>query len=372
MSIILVTNSIGFLYRRALKPLLFLRDAESVHEGFTALGSLLGKFYFTRALTRALFSFQDKRLSQEIAGIKFRNPVGLSAGFDKDAYFVNILPAIGFGFGQVGTVTYREYGGNPKPRLVRVPESKAIVVNYGLKNEGAEKIIERLSRSKITKIPVSISIGKTNCQETVDVEKGIQDYVDCLSVFARKGLGDFYTINISCPNVFGGEPFTTAEKLSDLLERVKQLNINKPIFLKMPINLIWDDFKPLLDAAVAHNATGVIIGNLNKDPDILRKYINQEGRGGLSGKVCWDLSNDLISKTYQAYGQKLVIVGVGGVFSAADAYEKIKRGASLVQLITGMIYEGPQLIGQINRGLVKLLEKDGYNNIKQAIGASHR
>jgi len=196
------------------------------------------------------------------------------------------------------------------------------------------------------------------------------DYRECFEHFVKEDVGDFYTINISCPNTFGGEPFTTAEKLDKLLTALSTVKTDKPVFIKMPIDQPWEKFRKLLDVVVNYKIKGVIIGNLAKDRNTkaLKDDLPDEIKGGMSGKLTWDLSNELISQTYKAYGKKLIIVGVGGIFSADDAYEKIKRGATLLQIITGLIFEGPQLIGEINKGLVERLKKDGYGNISEVVG----
>ncbi len=364
-------NIIGLLYRKLVKPVVFLANPEHVHDAFTQIGSFLGKNFLNRKFTRILLHYKNEKLEQEIAGIKFLNPVGLSAGFDKDAHLQNILPEVGFGFMQVGSVTLHPYGGNTKPRLTRLKKSKGIVVNYGLKNIGVDKIIPRIKNHNNPDFPLSISIAKTNCKDTASTEEAILDYYGCIKKLEKSDVGDFYTINISCPNTFGGEPFTTAAKLEKLLAKIMTLNIEKPIFVKMPINMEWHEFKELLEIIIEHKITGVIIGNLNKDRklDTIKDHIPKDLKGGISGTPTKELCNKLISKTYKHYGKKLIIVGVGGIFSTEDAYEKIKLGSSLVQLITGMIFQGPQLIGEINRGLVKLLEKDGFKNIHEAIGS---
>jgi dihydroorotate dehydrogenase subfamily 2 len=370
----LMAKFIGGAYRRRLKPMLFRFDPEEVHDRFTRNGELLGKQAWTRFVVARLFRLDHPKLNQTIAGILFTNPVGLSAGFDKDGRLVNILPAVGFGFMEVGTVTKQPYPGNPKPRLYRLLKSHGIVVNYGLKNDGVDVIMARLrKRQPVQHFPISISIGKTNCQATATTTGGVEDYTAGLAAVVASGTGDFYTINISCPNTFGGEPFTNGSYLEQLLQSLVKV-ADKPMFLKMPINLPWPLFQQLLDVAVKFGVTGVVIGNLNKnreDPAI-KDVIPSNIKGSVSGKPTWQLSNELISKTYQEYGKKLIIIGVGGIFSAQDAYEKIRRGASLVQLITGMIFQGPQLIGEINLGLVKLLERDGYKNISEAVGVYHR
>lgn len=361
---------ISFTYKHFIKPVFFQFDPEFVHDSISSVGKFLGKSQIGRDFTKGLFHFSHPSLKQKVAGINFDNPVGLSAGFDKNADLMNIMPSVGFGFMEVGTVTHKPYEGNPKPRLYRLKKSLGLVVYYGLKNIGVEKITGKIKHYSL-KFPVIISVGKTNCSETSEDNAGIADYKDCLKYVSEHNVGDIYDINISCPNTFGGEPFTTAKKLDALLKEIDKLHIKKPIFIKMPISIDWEEFDKMLNVAVKHKVTGVIIGNLNKNHKDINviDQIPDHIKGGISGKPTWRLSNMLISNTYQKYGDKLIIIGVGGIFSAEDAYEKIKRGATIVQLITGMIYEGPQLIGDINRGLVKLLKRDGFKNVSEAIGS---
>ncbi len=361
----------GIIYRNLLKPILFTQDPESVHDRFTQIGSLLGKSQLTRHITSALFGYQNKMLESTVCGVKFSNPVGLSAGFDKDAKLVSIMGSVGFGFTELGTVTFSPYGGNPKPRLYRLPKSKALVVYYGLKNEGAVRVIGRIKSSYHEDIVLGASIGKTNSKKTVSLDDGIKDYVACLREFEKSGVAEYYTINISCPNTFGGEPYTTPLRLKALLHEIRKIKTSRPIFIKMPINLPWGEFKKLVEVAVRYKIDALVIGNLNKDHKsmTIKDEIPKHIKGGISGRPTWRLSNELISRTYQEFGDKIKIIGVGGIFSAEDAYEKICRGASLVEVITGMIFEGPQVIGDINRGVVARLERDGYKNISEAVGS---
>jgi dihydroorotate dehydrogenase subfamily 2 len=364
---------IGGIYRKLWKPLLFKRDPEDVHDMFTRSGALLARFRISRGLVAFICKCTDSSLEQEILGINFKNPVGLSAGFDKDANLCNILPDVGFGYMQIGSVTLHPYEGNPKPRLYRLKKSSALIVYYGLKNIGIEEISKKIQSYGKFRFPISISIAKTNSVESCTSDQGAEDYFGCYKKCLEDGIGDFYTINISCPNTFGGEPFTTPEKLELLLSKLRSLKSNKPMFVKMPINLEWNEFESLLEIIVKYKVDGVIIGNLNKSRD--PKYYKEELpeiNGGISGKPTWDLSNYLIGETYKGYKDKLIIIGVGGIFTAQDAYHKIKLGSSLVQLITGMIFNGPQTIGEINKGLVQLMKEDGYSNISEAIGAHHR
>lgn len=371
----MVAKLYEILYLNFLKPLLFKLDPHLVHQSFLNYGHSLGESAIGKMIAKTSFYYENPKLKQEICGLTFNNPVGLSAGFDKDGDLINILPHVGFGFMQVGSVTLDSYEGNETPWVYRLEKSKSILVNYGLKNIGVKKIAEKIKKRKTPEnFQVSVSVAKTNSQKTASDENGIKDYYQCLKYLVEQDVGDFYTINISCPNVFGGEPFTKEGKLDQLLSKLAEIKHNKPVFLKMPINSPWDEFKKLCQVAIKHQINGVVVGNLNKDRNdpAIKDEIPQELNGNLSGLPTQKLSNELISQTYREFGNKMVIVGVGGIFSAEDAYEKIKRGASLVQLVTGMIYQGPQLVGQINRDLVKMLEKDGYNNISQAIGAKYK
>jgi len=341
-------------YQKIIKPLLFKADPELVHDQFTKLGHFLGKFSLTRNLTKFFFDYNHPSLKQTIDGITYRNPVGLAAGFDKNAELTKIIPAIGFGFEEIGTITGEACAGNPKPRLWRIPEKKSLRVYYGLKNEGCEAIAKRLER---TKNPLGISIGKTNSRETVDITNGIDDY--CKAFRIMEPLADYLTVNISCPNAFGGEPFNEADKLDLLLTKIDEIKTNKPIYLKFSPDMETAQIDAILAVVRKHNVQGFIISNLTK----------KDGQqGGLSGLPVKNLSTTMIRYVYQKTQGKYTLIGCGGIFNGQDAYEKIKAGASLVQLITGMIYGGPTTIKRINKELVLLLQKEGYKNISEAIG----
>lgn len=361
---------LGGSYRIFVKPVLFSQDPEKVHDKFIRIGAFLGRHSFTKWLIRYAFYFEDKSLEQDVCGIYFKNPVGLSAGFDKDAQLGDILPDIGFGFMQIGSLTFKPYAGNPVPRLYRLKKSFGLVVNYGLKNLGVHKLVLKIKKIRSVDFPLGISVAKTNSMETVEPSAAIDDYYGSFKCLEKENVGDFYTINISCPNAFGGEPFSDPHRLDKLLSQLSVLNIKKPVFLKMPVDLEWGKFNAILELVISYGLSGVVIGNLtkNRNSKLIHDEIPEGVVGGISGRPLFHLTNDLIEKTYKLYGDKLVIIGVGGIFSAKDAYQKIKKGASLVQLITGMIYEGPQLIGGINEDLVELLKRDGYANISEAVG----
>jgi len=361
-----------FLYKNIAKPIFFHIDPEKMHDGMIFFGKLLGSNFITRSLTSIAFNYSNKKLEQNLLGIKFKNPIGLAAGFDKDADISKILPSVGFSYEEVGSITGESSEGNPKPRLWRLKKSEGLIVYYGLKSKGCERIEKKL-RGKKFEIPIGINIAKTNSQQTVNKEAGINDYVKAFSTL--KNTGDYITINISCPNTFGGQLFTKAEDLDDLLTKIEKIPCDKPIFLKLTPDLNTKELGDIINVCDNHQIDGFICTNLSKDrtnADV-KKYLKDadiKKVGGISGRPIKNLSTKLIKYTYQKTKGKYIIIGCGGVFSAEDAYEKIKAGASLIQLITGMIFEGPQLISEINQGLVTLLKKDGYKNISQAVGVN--
>ncbi len=358
-----------FAYKYFAKPFFFKLDPEQVHDRICRLGQKLGDSSICRAVTKWLFAFEHPMLEQKILNISFRNPVGLTAGFDKNAEMTQIMPSVGFGFEIVGSISGMPCKGNPAPRLWRLPKSKGLVVYYGLKNDGAEVIASRLQK-KSFKIPLGISVVKANSKEVVSVEAGIEDYKKAMNTM--KDVGDFFVINISCPNVFGGEPFGDPDRLDALLTELDQIETSKPIFLKIAVDISPSELDGLVEVAGRHRVHGFIISNLTKKKDrstIDQSELSEEQKGGISGRPTFKPSNKLISHLYKTTGDRYVIIGVGGIFSAEDAYEKIIRGASLVQLATGMIFNGPQLIGEINKGLVRLLKKDGFDSVSDAVGS---
>lgn len=370
-----VRNSIiGLFYRRFLKPVFFRIDPEAIHDVMLLVGCCLGAMSFTRKLTAGFFAYSNKNLEQEILGIRFKNPVGLAAGFDKDGVLTDILPSVGFGFEEIGSVTGEPCEGNPKPRLWRLPKSRGLVVYYGLKNQGCEEIARRL-RGRHFKIPIGASIAKTNCPRTAEQAEGIKDYVKAYSVM--QDIGDYMTINISCPNAFGGQPFTRARDLEKLLAAIGEIRNKKPVFLKLPPDLSRKETDSILEVAAARRIEGFICTNLTKDREnaAINAKIHDEHvpkLGGISGKPVLDLADAMIRYVHQKTRGRKIIIGCGGVFSAQDAYKKIRLGASLIQLITGMIFEGPQVISEINAGLARLLKEDGFKNISEAVGADNK
>ncbi|MEK7094529.1 MAG: quinone-dependent dihydroorotate dehydrogenase [Patescibacteria group bacterium] len=359
------------LYKSVLKPLFFRFEPEFVHERITAFGEFLGKFKISRWVVNGLCHYEHRSLETEICGIKFKNPVGLSAGFDKDVRLTRIIPEVGFGFMEVGAITQFPYSGNPGRRLLRLPKDNALIVYYGLKNIGADAVYKKIQKM-IFKIPVGINIAKTN-RDDIKGEDSVKDYVNTYRLLSPYFA--YSTINISCPNAQDGCSFQdNAELLRKLLSALSCEKKSAPIFLKISNHLSESDIDRILNVVDEYKIiNGFIVSNLSKDRASLNLKSSSDTLdslplGGISGKPIQQKTDRLISYIYQKTGGKYVIVGVGGIFTAEDAYKKIKAGASLVQLITGMVYGGPLTIKRINQGLVNLLKDDGYNSIGEAIG----
>lgn len=361
-----------FGYKVILKPILFLFAPELIHDQALSLGAYLGKSRVARKVIQACFTYKHPALSQTIAGIHFQNPIGLAAGFDKNAELTQIIPEVGFGFAEIGSVTGLPCAGNPGQKLWRLKKTKSIVVNCGLNNVGAEVISQQLADLNF-KIPIGISIAKANLPSTSDELSGIKDYVRAYLAFVKYNIGDYITINISCPNIYSGQLFLKPEPLAHLLAELEtcrtKYNDIRPWFLKLGADLTPSEVDDIITIARRYHITGFICSNLTKNRQN-KKIIdkNVPDCGSLSGTVCQTLSDNLISYIYTKTGHEFLIIGCGGIFSAEDAYRKIRLGASLLQLITGMIFEGPQLISEINYGLVRLLQKDGFRSISEAIG----
>ncbi len=364
-----------FLYKQIFKRILFLTNSEFIHEGLTAFGELLGTVYFFNFLISKLIKIEDKSLEQNVIGIEFKNPVGLAAGFDYNGKLTKVTSSLGFGFETIGTITNKPYEGNPGPRLGRLVKSRALMVNKGFKNPGIEKILKKLKKSKFS-IPVGISIGKTNTTKHMTQNEAVKDITDTFIKAEKSRIKfSYYELNISCPNLYGDISFYPPENLENLLKALANLKLKRPVFIKMPIEKTDKEIIQMLDVITKFQVVGVIFGNLQKDrkdPSLDREELNKYKIGFFSGKPTEKRSNELIKLAYKKYGKKLIIIGCGGIFNGKDAYKKIRLGATLVQFITGMIFEGPQLAAQINLELIGLLKNDGYKNIAEAIGIDNR
>lgn len=367
-TIIFLRNTVlSWGYRYIAKPLFFRCDPERIHDHIIRIGKILGQSFFLRFITKLLFDYKRSILKQSILGIQFSNPIGLSAGFDKNAELTNILSSVGFGFMEVGSITGAYCPGNEGKRLWRLPKSKGLVVYYGLKNDGCATVAKRLASSK-TSIPVGVSVAATNCLENQDINRAVEDMTYAFKTM--EPFGQYITVNISCPNTQTGQPFLVPEHLELLLSSIDAVPTLKPIFIKLSPDMSFDLIDSIVSIAKQHRVHGIVCSNLTKDKTISTEE-SLPSVGGISGVLVKDKADALLSYLYTRYGKTFILIGSGGVFSAEDAYKKIKLGASLVQLITGMVFQGPQLISSINYDLVRLLKKDGFGSIAEAVGSAY-
>ena len=370
------------MYKRFVKPVLFLLTPDFAHRLIVFCGRVVQALPPVRWAIRKSWSFQDNSLQQEVDGITFYNPIGLSAGFDKNVQLSPLMEGVGFGFASGGSVTLEPRKGNRRPWFHRLPETKSVVVYAGMPNYGLRKISRyiRRNRRRLDNMPTVVSVAVVANKTTrermgtrLTKEAIIDDVKKATEYISDNKLASVVEINISCPNA-GKEPFIETESLDALLTTLDSVSRDVPFWVKMPHLYDVEQFDSLLKVIVQHNVQGVTVANLVKDRSKIdiKDPLTDEIRGGLSGAPTREHSLDLIRHTYKKYGDSLTIIGVGGVFSAEDAYTKIKAGASLVGLITGLFFEGPRLVGRINHELVELLKKDGFSHISEAVGADFR
>ena len=361
----------GLNYQYLLKPLLFQLNPKIAHEQIVNYGEIMGKYKVMDKIISPFTSSNRKVIQQTYYDIVFKSPIGLAAGYDYEGKLTQTLSMLGFGFQTIGTITNKPYQGNPGQMLGRLTKSESLMVNKGFKNPGASAIIKKLAPLKFP-IPFGISIGRTNSREQSVITECVDDIISSFQKFENSNiLHSYYELNISCPNLYGDVSFYPLKNLKELLTQVDKLNIKRPLFMKMPIEKSDKEILKMLELISKFKIKGVIFGNLQKnrqDKSLNKDELKMFPIGSFSGKPTFNRSNELISLTYKYFSERFLIIGCGGVFNAADAYEKILRGSSLIQLITGLIFKGPQLVAQINSELESLLKKDGFTHISQAIG----
>lgn len=347
------------LYRH-LKPLLFRLDAERAHG--------LGKLALRAAASTPLGAswrrrnrVDDRRLEQRLLGLRFANPVGLAAGFDKDGDVVAAMPLLGFGFVEVGTVTPRPQSGNPRPRLFRHPAEESLQNRLGFNNRGMDALARRLERLRPLPFPLGVNLGKNKATPQADA---LADYRLLLRRFAP--LADYLVVNVSSPNTPGLRDLQSAEFLRPLLAEAVAIG-DRPVLVKIAPDLETAAAVDLCAAAVEAGAAGVIATNTTADLGLLTAA--DPGGGGLSGAVLRERSFALLDALARELHGRTVLISVGGVDSPEEAYRRLRAGASLVQLYTALVYRGPGLVGEINRGLLRLLERDGLPSVAAAVGA---
>jgi dihydroorotate dehydrogenase len=367
------------IYKFAISPLLFnvvKTDPEWLHQQTIRSLNWLSQTpasWANQRLQKSLCLY-DSRLEQNLFGLNFPNPVGLAAGFDKDGVAAGIWSNLGFGFAELGTVTFHAQPGNPRPRLFRLPLDNAALNRMGFNNLGAAAMATRLKYEKQESthlIPIGINLGKS---KVTPLEEAAQDYLDSFRLL--KDLGDYFVVNVSSPNTPGLRSLQDASMLSTILNLLQQENIaHKPIFVKIAPDLDWVAIADIISLAKTYQLAGIIATNTTIRRDGLKTpVINQTGKspqeeaGGISGEPLRDRSTEVIRFIWQQTQGQIPIIGVGGIFSPEDAWEKITAGASLIQVYTGWIYEGPLMVRRILAGLLSKLEQNGLNSINEAVG----
>ncbi|NRF90797.1 quinone-dependent dihydroorotate dehydrogenase [Paenibacillus frigoriresistens] len=361
------------LYKKLAKPILFRMDPEKAHhltiDGLSAVVSFPGG----KQLLKSMYGVPNSPLlAQQLWGLQFANPIGLAAGLDKNAKAVKGFSQLGFGFMEVGTITPKPQPGNELPRLFRLPEDKALINRMGFNNVGTNAMANNLMKTGKRDIPVAINIGKN---KTTPNEQAEEDYRTCIRELYT--YGDFFVVNISSPNTPDLRNLQHGNDLKRLLDAVttemqlqekKNGYSGKPVLVKIAPDLTDEELELTVHTIKDSGISGIIATNTTLSRQGL-VHPNREQAGGLSGKPLTQRTTEVIRRVYQLTEGKLPIIGSGGIFTAQDAYEKIRAGASLVEVYTGFIYEGPGMLASLNKGLQDLLRRDGYTHISQAIGA---
>jgi dihydroorotate dehydrogenase len=352
------------MYNYLVRPLLFRLTSDYAHEATIKSAASLGKNRLLLQTLRSVYSYKNPVLEQEIFGLTFQNPVGLAAGFDKNGTTIAFMESLGFGFIEIGSITANPSTGNPKPRSFRLPKDLSLINRLGLNNEGAQTISRRLK--KITpSVPIGINIAKTH-DPSIEGDKAIADYKTSFKFI--KDFADYITLNISCPNTREGKTFEDPETLNSLLT---ELEVGKdaslpPILVKFSVDLGNDELIQLLEVCENHAVDGYVAVNTSSKRTNLatsQKELKRIGSGGLSGKAIASRSTEIIKQIHSYTKGEKTIIGVGGIFSSDDAIEKLKAGADLLQLYTGLVYNGPGVVKEINQGIAAYLEKNGLSHI---------
>lgn len=354
------------IYEKLARPVLFKVPAETAHElGIEtlkiALGSKLAQNLAARRFGCEAFGELER------FGLIFKNPLGVAAGFDKNGIVVNQLAALGFGFVEVGTITFKPQPGNEKPRMFRLPEDKALINRLGFNNEGTLRIVERLKKINPNCV-LGVNIGKN---KDVPNDEAIENYLQ--SFGPAHEAADYIAVNVSSPNTPNLRELQKAENLEELLNELQKRNRElsaKPLLVKIAPDLSETEIEAIIDISVKSGLSGIIATNTTIKREDLKTRIDETG--GLSGKPVQKLSTTVIEKIYKYSKGKLPIVGVGGIFTAEDAFEKIAAGASLLQAYTGFVYQGAAFARNVNFGLLDILRKRGFQHLNEAVGSASK
>ncbi|WP_204138846.1 quinone-dependent dihydroorotate dehydrogenase [Halomicronema sp. CCY15110] len=318
--------------------------------------------------------YEDTRLSQSLWGLKFANPMGLAAGFDKDGIAAQAWPMMGFGYAELGTVTYHAQPGNPKPRLFRLPRDRAVINRMGFNNQGAAQLATRLQQygqQQASPIPIGINLGKS---KVTPLDQAVDDYVESFRLL--QAMGDYFVVNVSSPNTPGLRSLQASDSLGPILAALQAENTEaKPLLVKIAPDLEWAAIAAVLALAEQHHLAGIIatnttIGRSGLKTDRILKTGNRvtEEPGGLSGAPLRQRSTEVIQFLYQKSQGQMPIIGVGGIFTAQDAWEKLNAGATLLQVYTGWIYGGPEMVRRVLTGLTQQIDRHQLSTLSAAIG----
>jgi dihydroorotate dehydrogenase len=354
------------LYKAAVRPLLFNLSADRAHDLTLDAASFANGNQWVTGIIEKVYSREYPALCQKIWGLTFKNPIGVAAGFDKNGHTPHLMEALGFGFIEVGSITANASTGNPRPRSWRLPRDRSLINRLGLNNDGAKTIVKRLKQSR-PDFPLGVNIAKTHNPD-ISGQAALEDYRFSLDL--AKTVADYITLNISCPNTEEGKTFEDPELLNNLLDF---LDIGKdatdpPILVKLSVDLDKQQLSELLEVSESYAVSGYVATNTSSGRDNLKTEptsLKKIGRGGLSGKAIAEKSTQVISEISDLTKGEKTIMGVGGIFTAEDAIEKLKAGADLLQIYTGMVYEGPSIAKTINRDLAEYLSNMGLEHVYQ-------
>jgi dihydroorotate dehydrogenase (fumarate) len=340
---------------------------DSAHEKMIRFGAWAGRHPSLIGLLKFSTKFNSPMLRTLAFLRSFDSPIGFAAGIDKNAEITRCIEGVGFNFATYGSMTAEICPGNHKPWFHRLPKYKSMMIHVGLANNGIEANLENLMRAydEAETILPGVSIARTNIpHSSTSITAGVKDFTKSFKLL--QGNVGLIEVNISCPNAYCGEQFGEPQALEKLLSALDKIPRTAPVVLKMPSDQAWPEFKKLIDVALEHNVQGITICNLRKDRTGME--IPETWKGNLSGKPVQNISDDLVAQSFLYLRGRLVIIGLGGVFTAKDAYRKIRLGADLVEIASALMYEGPQVVSEIKRGLVKLLKRDGFTSIMQITG----
>jgi dihydroorotate dehydrogenase len=344
----------GIVYNQ-IRQILFTQDSERVHHAALSLAAL-AKAAPARQFLEFLFLLKDKRLQCTAAGLHFQNPVGLAAGFDKNAQAFDFFRALGFGHVELGTITAQPQSGNPKPRIFRLPDDRALINRMGFPSDGADKVAARLkARGRVSGDPIlGINIGKT---KVVSIDEAAADY--CKSFATLEQYADYVTLNVSSPNTPELRKLQEPARLKELFRSIQELNLRKiPLFVKIAPDLTEGEVDEILDMVLGAGISGIIATNTTFSREGLKTQI--EETGGLSGAPLTLRSRAMIQRLASKVQGKIALIGVGGIMCASDAKAMLDSGASLVQIYTGLVYEGPGFVREILRHLLAANEGEGW------------